>query len=239
MRRKNCDPLGWAIGKGEVGDNRDYQDQVEADALYELLESDIVPTFYNRRSDRIPRAWISRMKSSIGSLCPFFNTHRMVRDYTERFYLVAQKNFNHLAGDAGLPVRGLASWLERVRAAWPQIRVQLLDPALPPEVAVGQSITLQARVCTGSLRPEDLRVELYVGRINADGEIADPVTSTMSLARQESGSYYIYEADDVACTISGLHGFTARVLPQHPDQRAPFVPGLIAWATEMAQSVQA
>ncbi len=82
MRRRNTEPLGWAIGKGEVFDNRDYQDQVEADALYELLERDIVPTFYDRKSDRIPRRWISRMKSSIGALCPFFNTHRMVRDYT-------------------------------------------------------------------------------------------------------------------------------------------------------------
>src|SRR5262245_12244908 len=83
--------IGWAIGRGEIYDDPDYQDQVEAEALYDLLEGDVIPTFYDRGEDALPRRWVERMKSSIGNLCHFFNTHRMVREYTERFYLPASE----------------------------------------------------------------------------------------------------------------------------------------------------
>jgi starch phosphorylase len=225
------EPVGWAIGKGEVYDNREYQDQVEADALYELLERDVIPLFYDRRADDIPRRWIARMKSSIGSLAHLYNTHRMVRDYTEKFYLTAKSDFAHLLANSAEPARTLAAWLDRVRAAWPQLRIELLDPNLPPEIPVGQSIRFRARVYAGQLKPEDLKVELHVGRLNADGEIIDAVPAEMSPAEAQDGLAYIYETDRVPCSVSGLHGYTARVIPSHPELRSTFVPGLITWAT--------
>ena len=80
-------PIGWAIGRGEEYESADYQDQVEAEALYDLLEQDVVPTFYDRAADGLPRQWIARMKSSLEQLSAQFNTDRMVRDYTEQAYL--------------------------------------------------------------------------------------------------------------------------------------------------------
>ena len=80
--------VGWAIGRGEIHKDREYQDQIEAEALYDLLEREIIPAFYDRRHG-LPRLWAGRMKSELATLCHTYNTHRMVREYTERFYLMA------------------------------------------------------------------------------------------------------------------------------------------------------
>jgi len=89
--------MGWAIGKGESYSDANYQDQVEAESLYALLERDVVPTFYDRGVDRIPRKWVERMKDCVDSLCHFVNTHRMVRDYVEGYYAKAHAQFRALA----------------------------------------------------------------------------------------------------------------------------------------------
>ncbi len=81
--------IGWAIGSGEVLDDPAYQEEVEANRLYELLEQDVVPCFYDRDANGLPGEWLARMKSSISCIVPYYNTHRMVREYTERFYLPA------------------------------------------------------------------------------------------------------------------------------------------------------
>jgi starch phosphorylase len=225
----NGSPIGWAIGTGEVQDNRDHLDQLEAEALYDLLERDVVPPFYER-SGGLPRRWIALMKSSIGSLCHFFNTHRMVREYTERFYLTADSNYCQLLADSAGRARRLAAWLASVRQAWPQVRAELLDSAARAEIRVGESIQVKVRIRTGSLSPEDLKVELYLGRLDADGQFLNAVPAAMKPVQKEDVSSYIYEAAAAPCCKSGLHGYTVRVLPNHPDLRAPFVPGLITWA---------
>jgi starch phosphorylase len=222
-------PIGWAIGRGEIGENREYQDQLEAAALYELLERDVVPKFFERRSDGIPREWIKQMKASIGTLCHFFNTHRMVREYTERFYLSADALYRQLLADGAARARALADWKSRVRKAWPGIHIELLEVSLPAAISVGDRISYRALVSTGSLKPEDLIVELCLGKVNAACEIVEPVSMAMGPIRKE-GNAYLYEASSVPFPGSGLNGCTARVLPHHPDLRGRFLPGLIHWA---------
>ncbi|HYK88099.1 MAG TPA: alpha-glucan family phosphorylase, partial [Acidobacteriota bacterium] len=225
----DASPVGWAIGRGETYDNREYQDQLEADALYELLEHDVMPKFFDRRSDGIPREWIKQMKASIGTLCHFFNTHRMVREYTERFYLNAHALHRQLLADGASRAKALADWKARVRKAWPGIRISLLEVSLPKAISVGELITYRARVDSGALKPEDLVVELCLGRVNASGEIEEPISIAMRPVKKE-GDSYVYEATEVPCTGSGLNGYTARVLPHHPDLHGRFLPGLIHWA---------
>jgi starch phosphorylase len=225
----NGGPIGWAIGNGESRDNGDHLDQLEAEALYDLLERDVVPSFYER-SGGLPRRWTALMKYSIGSLCHFFNTHRMVREYTERFYLAADSNHRQLLTDSACRARRLAAWLASVRQEWPQVRAELLDSKTGAEIRVGESIRIKARIRTGSLSPEDLKVELYLGRLDADGQFLNAVSTAMLPVQKEDGSSYIYEATAAPCCKSGLHGYTVRVLPNHPDLRTPFVPALIKWA---------
>ena len=87
--------------RGETYEDRNYQDQVEAEALYELLERDVVPTFYDRGADRVPRKWVNRMKASIGTLSRFVNTHRMVSNYVERCYIPNHEHLRALADNNG------------------------------------------------------------------------------------------------------------------------------------------
>jgi starch phosphorylase len=222
--------IGWAIGRGESYPSQDVQDQLEADALYELLERDVVPAFYDRGADRVPQRWIVRMKASLGTLCHNFNTHRMVREYTECYYLPAHARFDALAAGKAARARALAAWIERVRRAWPEVRVVSVENHSPVSLPVGEPVQAQVRVHIGSLTPEDVAVELYQGRLNADSEIVNAVATPMRPAGPVEAGSCLFEAQPVACKDSGLHGFTVRVLPFHPDLPDGLIPGLICWA---------
>jgi starch phosphorylase len=222
--------IGWAIGKGEVYDNRDYQDQVEAEALYDLLERDIIPTFYERSADRLPRKWIGWMKASIGTLCRFVNTHRMVSDYTREFYMNAHQRYRELERDGAAGARALAAWLCRTREAWPQVRIEAIEGGPNNSLPVGARMRVRAHVQAGPLSRDDIAVELYLGPVTASGEIDSAATTRMQPVERDSQGRWVYEAAAVSCNRSGLHGYTVRVLPRHPALASPFLPGLIAWA---------
>jgi starch phosphorylase len=222
--------IGWAIGRGETYDDAGYQDQVESAALYDLLEDDIVPTFYDRGADGLPHRWIDCMKSSIAHLCPSFNMQRVVQEYAADFYLEAHGHYQRLLADGGARARSLAAWNARMRAAWPQVRVDSVDKAPDKELPVGSRIPVRARIRLGPIDPSEVAVELYLGHLDAQGEIAKGVALPMEPAGQTPDGLYIFEASGVACLESGLHGYTVRVLPYHPDATRSFLPGLIAWA---------
>ena len=221
--------VGWAIGQGESYADRDYQDHIEAEALYDILERDIIPTFFDRRADGLPRRWISLMMSSIGNLCPQFNTNRMIREYTERFYLAAHDDHQILKADKGAQAKEHAAIKKRIRVAWPGVRIEMMDSQIPPEILAGETVHFSARVFMGSLTPEDLRIELYAGPLNAHGQIVKPTITEMKPLRKEKDAY-IYEVQTLACCGSGQHGYTARVVPRAPDEKHPYALGLIAWA---------
>jgi starch phosphorylase len=228
----NCptSAIGWTIGRGEIYDDPEYQDQVEAEALYDLLEGDVIPTFYDRGEDKLPRRWIERMKASIGSLCHFFNTHRMVREYAERFYLPAAERQGRLAADGMALARSLAAWKERVRDQWSNVRIKSVTAGSLEGIQVNSEIKAQAEVSLGALTPDDVSVELYLGLVNAGGEVTGARAIPMRPVGDGGEGRYRFEVSSVACCRSGLHGFTVRALPCHPDLIAPFLPGLIVWA---------
>jgi starch phosphorylase len=221
--------IGWSIGNGESYDDPEYQNQVESEALYDLLEKEVVPAFYDRGTGKLPRRWIERMQASIGNLCYFFNTHRMVREYTERFYDDAHAHYRGLSANNAERARSLAKWLARVREAWPQVRAEILPDARPAEVRVGAEIRTRALVRLGVLRPDDVAVELYAGRLNSRGEIQDAVVKRMEPSERENNGAFIFETAAIP-KKSGRHGYTVRVTPHHADLADLRIPGLIVWA---------
>jgi starch phosphorylase len=229
--RHGCEQIGWAIGNGEHYDDPGQQDQVEAEALYDLLERDVVPTFYELGADRLPRRWIAQMKGSLKNLCHVFNTHRMVREYTERFYLPAFERYGRLEADCAAPARALASWMGVVRREWPQVRVEALEDGPADEAKVGDLAGVRARLHLGALTPGDVTVELYLGALDAAGDLMQPATLPMRHTVSPGSGHHVFEAAGVPCCLSGLHGYTVRVRPHHPDLAARFVPGLITWAS--------
>ena len=224
--------IGWAIGQGENYDNADYQDQVESEALYDLLEQDIVPTFYERSADGLPRRWIHHMKSSIATLYTF-NTQRMVREYTSDFYVTSHARSQQLLAGGAARARELAAWNLRMRAHWSEVRVEAVDEAAGEGLTVGSEFRVRARVRLGAIGPDEVAVELYLGRVGADDEMTDAVALPMQPVGGSDG-VWTFEAKTVPCRRSGLYGYTVRVLPFHADECRSFLPGLIAWSNEVS-----
>jgi starch phosphorylase len=224
-------PIGWAIGRGEAYDNPDQQDDLEAEALYGLLEQEVVPAFYTRGPDGLPRLWIDRMKASIGALCHYYNTHRMVREYTERFYLPAAAHERGLAEDEWARARALAAWRARIEGSWDQVRVEAVDSTPAGGIQVGGELCVRARVRLGDLTPEDVAVELCLGRLAADGNFLETETTPMRTVSPAESDGWLFEGAGASCLKSGLHGLTVRVLPRHVDLPNRFPPGKITWAS--------
>jgi starch phosphorylase len=224
----DAEPIGWTIGRTETYDDVEHQDEVEANALYDLLERDVVPTFYDRGPNGVPRRWIARMKGSLQALCHFFNSHRMVEEYTEKFYLPAAARAGGLAADNLSKARALAAWTSRAREQWPQVRAEVLDIPGQTELPVGGDVRAKARVYLGGLSPEEVSVELYLGQVDADGKIVQGMATPMQPVGFEENGSWLYHAV-ATCSDSGLHGYTVRVLPKHPDLNTPFLEGMIAW----------
>lgn len=222
--------FGWAIGRRETYDNREYQDQVEAEALYGLLEQEVIPTFYDRGTGGLPRAWISKMKSSIGALCQFFNTHRMVGAYTQRYYIPVSKHFQQFTSHEMEKATSLAAWKSRVTQAWPEIRVVKITAPEFEEIPINENFEVRAQVFLGKLTPDEVRVELYLGPVNPNGELVNARATRMEMVEAGPGNVYHYKDLAVACCSSGLYGYTVRVLPHHEDLLTDFLPGLITWA---------
>ena len=221
--------MGWAIGKGESYSDPNYQDQVESEALYDLLERDVIPTFYARGTDRIPRKWVERMKASVEFLCHFVNTHRMVRDYVELYYLKADAQFRALEADGAARARALAASMERTRQEWQGVRITKIEDGPARSVSVASCLRIQAQIHLGRLKPEDVLVELYLGQVDANGELVEGKPVVMLPDGERGDGNYSY-AVDTSMARSGRHGFTLRVRPSQPDMAASFIPGLIYWA---------
>jgi starch phosphorylase len=220
---------GWAIGRTETYPDRETQDQVEAEMFYDLLETDIAPTFYDRRSDGAPRRWLARMKAAITSLSPVYNTHRMVREYVENFYLVAHQRQVALSAQGAAKARQLAAWKEKVRACWPQVRIESVETRSEGEVCVGGAVQSRAKVRLGPLSPDEVAVELYAGKLDSEENITGGIIRLMQAIARE-GDLHIFETSFGPCAESGRHGYTVRVKPIHRESNTEIVPGCLTWA---------
>jgi len=224
--------IGWAIGHGEMYSDAEaeYQDDVESRALYDLLEKEIVPLFYERGSNGLPRGWIARMKLSMENLCPEFNTNRMVREYTELFYQPASERWRAFRENNRAKAVALAKWKTRVREGWRDVRFTNIESDKAMELTVGSQLRVRVQVFLGKLKPDDVAVEIYHGRIDWRGEIVDGTAAPMK--HVEGGSAQVYHfVGDVPAHGSGQHGFTVRVMPHHPDLVNPYEMGLVVWSS--------
>jgi starch phosphorylase len=154
----------------------------------------------------------------------------MVREYTERFYLPTARHALHLRADAAAPARALTAWKNRVRAAWNDVRIESTQVEPRGELPVGAPIQACASVHLGALTPDDVVVELYAGRIGHDDEFIDPVITPMQPDSWDGGPRCRFTATAVPGRTSGLHGYSVRVRPYHPDLVPGFIPGLLIWA---------
>jgi starch phosphorylase len=170
---------GWAIGKGESYEDEELQDDIESKALYDLLEREIIPLFYNRGRDGLPREWIKRMKASIREIGREMSSHRMLMEYANRFYLPALENYRELEAGGFSEARELSAYLAKIRSAWHSVSIRSISSDNRPIMERGDKVTVKADVSLGSLSPKDVCVELYHGAISSQGDFVAPARSEM------------------------------------------------------------
>ncbi|MCS7030996.1 MAG: alpha-glucan family phosphorylase [Gloeomargarita sp. SKYG116] len=220
---------GWPIGRGEEYADTTLQDEIEANALYQILEEDVLPLYYQRDQEGLPREWIAKMKAAIRINTPRFNTERMVQEYAERAYFPVSDRWYQMAEQGYAKAQVLAEWKARVFQHWYEIKILDVTVDAPKEVRVNEPIQVTARINLGVLQPEEVQVQLYQGEVDASGLI--PVGRVMPMTyqdRQADGSCRY--TGEVRYATSGLQGFAVRILPQHPDLADPFELGLVHWS---------
>ena len=219
---------GWTIGKGEEYDRDEQMDEVESQALYDLLEKEVVPLFYTRTKTDLPRGWIKCMKASIRTVVPMFNTDRMVSEYTDQFYVPASERTRSLAADNFKVARQMAAWQARVEAQWPAVSVLSVEAHTGRELVVASALPVKVKLALGELEPHEVTVQLFHGPLDVHGKLEKGRAITMEDCQVGADGNYTYSGA-IPCRVSGRQGFAVRILPCHDDLVRPILPGLICW----------
>jgi starch phosphorylase len=221
--------LGWAIGSGEEYRDTEYQDQVEGEALYDVLEHEVVPGFYERGRDGLPREWIDRMKTSLTELCPRFSMDRMVKQYVDESYVTASERFVALTANDLSRAADLSAWLRQMRVEWNSVAVHEVSVDGTDPRPVGENIGVHARVGLGKIKPDEVEVQLYHGRLGTDSTVIDGLSVPMRLAGVAEGEGAYNFTGEIPCETSGRHAFAVRVLPRHGDIVSAHETQLVCW----------
>lgn len=219
--------LGWAIGSGEEFEDPNYQDEVESQAIYNLLEKTIVPLFYDRGPDNLPRDWIGMMKSSMQTLVSQFNTHRMLQDYVHRCYVPSALYWGRIEANHFEGIGQLTVWMRYLKANWSKLQIVRKETGARGGIEAGQPLKVEVYMRLGDLSAKDLSVDIYYGRVDSRANFLNRSTIPLRDFRKEGDLTIFY--GEVPCLEVGRFGFRIRILPFHPFLSNPYSPGLILW----------
>ncbi|MBV9932908.1 MAG: alpha-glucan family phosphorylase, partial [Actinobacteria bacterium] len=220
---------GWAISSAETYDDLTRRDEVEAASLFDILETQVVPLFYDRALGPVPRRWVGRIKSSLRSLGPQVTASRMVKEYTETMYEPVASRTDLLGADGHQRARELAGWKQRVLAAWDHVQIDGVDSdAAVADLGVERQV--EATVSLGSLEADDVAVELVHGPAGPNDELSPPTVVQLTPAGPAGADGRLRYTGSFVCDTAGRYGFTVRVVPAHPDLVTPVELGRVAWA---------
>ncbi len=207
--------IGWAVGRGEVYDTPEMQDQVEASALYDLLEGEVIPLFYERGRDGLPRRWVEMMKESMATLIPKFNASRMVRDYLVRFYKPAATLLEKLKKDRFQGARTLGAFRRKIQAAWDGVKVEDMVCATGDEPRVGDRVRVEVTLRLGEISPSEVAVTLVYGPMAPDGSFRKKEIAPLAPSGFSGPGLFTFSGDFVVDS-TGSFGVKAYVTPDHP-----------------------
>ncbi len=219
---------GWAIGGGEVYDDQNYQDEVESNALFDLLEQEIVPRYYRRGPDGLSRTWITMIKEAMKSIGPVFNTNRMVKEYAEKLYFPSHRHCERLMENDSTSTKDLVVWKNRINKLWHQVKVETIEHDPNKNFEVGSEVEIHSKVKLGSLTPDDVSVELYYGTLDSRMNLSRGHTIVMESDKKNDHGVFDYSGR-IRCTKSGQYGFSVRIMPKHEDLVTDFDTRLIRW----------
>ncbi len=222
---------GWAIPTADTAASDEERDDAEAAALYDLIENQLVPKFYEREGG-IPTAWLGMVRHTMTELGKKATSDRMVQDYVRRLYVPAAAHDVALRADGFAQARQVAAFVTRVRGAWGRISIASVDSSgIPAQAQAGDVLEVRADVRLDGLSPDDVAVELLYGRTDEDDALASehsvhrlsPAGDGVDGVRTFTGT--------LPLTVTGTFGYTVRVRPTHPQLVSPVELGLVTYAS--------
>ena len=220
---------GWAIPTADAAGDAAERDQLEAEALYDLVEHQIAPRFYDRDAEGLPRRWLQSIRHTLATLSPELSADRMVREYVERLYVPAAEAGRAIAADDRRPARDLAAWKARVASEWPHVAVTHVESGGVQSPHVGDELKVRAHVQLAGLSPDDVLVEVAFGRAIDGDKLTDVRRQPLELSSHELGQPAAFTGT-VPLGRSGSFGYNVRVTPRHALLSSPAELGLVAVA---------
>ncbi len=220
---------GWAIGDETEFADPQAQDDYDSKSLYRLLEEEVVPAFYERDENGIPRRWVAMAKESLKTIIHQFSTHRMVWDYLQKYYAPAMEQGQRLKAKDYQLLKQQVNWLNTVRQKWETITFELLANGDENRIfSAGEERTIQVVVHLDGLNPKDVVVELAMERQDALRSHQNMEILTMPLAKQLNDGKYLYELK-VKAKADGAYRFSCRVIPHNENLLNKHDTRLIKW----------
>lgn len=214
--------VGWAIGDRSEHDSDPAWDAFEAESLYRLLETSVVPEFYERDDDGVPRRWVARVRESMAQLTPHYSTNRMLREYVELYYLPRARALDARLANGAEAARDIHQWKQRVHAHWPAVRIGNIN--ITP---TDNGFAADVQVFLDDLPPDDIRVQLYA---DGEGPFASPERHLLERGPALPGAVNGFRYQGLISTSRPLGDYTPRAVPFHPLVEVPLEDGRILWA---------
>jgi phosphorylase/glycogen(starch) synthase len=223
---------GWTIGPVVKGytEETGNADEEDSQSLYALLENSVIPLFYDREISGLPEKWIAMIKRSMQTLVPRFNTERMLVDYYRDLYLPTAQREHELYQNSYQMARELADWKRKIPMRFSSLR--LLDVSIEgirgDTILVDRPLDVAVRIDPGKLAPEELLVELIIGKKDGPGFSSPPECVPLKIADRAAGGVFIYS---ISYTVrqNGAYAYGIRVLPNHPHLATKQETGLVYW----------
>jgi starch phosphorylase len=222
---------GWAIPTADGVADPERRDDLEAAALYDLIENQVAHHFYTRDERGIPVGWLEMIRHTLATLSPKVQATRMVAEYVDALYAPAATTHRSLTASAYAGAKNLATWKARVRGAWPDVQVDHVESeGMGAVVQVGDALMVHAQVSLGALTPGDVQVQAVYGRATESDNLRDPATATLAASPANPDGTYTFSGT-IPLERSGAFGYAVRVVPSHPLLVAATDLGLVANAS--------
>ncbi|HWI31553.1 MAG TPA: alpha-glucan family phosphorylase, partial [Microbacterium sp.] len=222
---------GWAIPTADNASTDEERDDVDAAALYDLIEHQLVPTFYDREGG-IPRRWLEMVRHTMTDLGQKATSDRMVGDYVTRLYVPAAEHDAALRAGGFAEARELAAFVNRVKTAWPKVQVANVDSSgITQQAQAGDRMDVRASVLLDGLATGDVAVELAYGRTDEDDKLAsDHAVLRLDAAGPAENGVTTFTGT-LPLSVTGTFGYAVRVVPAHPQLVSPVELGLVTYAS--------
>ena len=219
---------GWAIKPVEQNLDEARRNFEESRTLYELLQDQVVPTYYKRGEMGYSAEWVRMAKQSIASVLPRFSSTRMVTEYLTRFYLPATRQGRRYAESDFEPARRLALWKQRVREIWPRVSLRRLDTPVK-RIAFGDKVRFEVAAALGGLGPEDVAIEMLIGKQTGRDNGGHPKAHRFESEGTQTEQGEQRFALELSPELCGKLEYRIRVYPKHELLTQPFELGMMRW----------